>query len=92
MQEPHKNLRDVSFWFSELIDRKDLAWPTMVQQTEDIHADVCIVGAGYSGLWTAYELLSASPELNVVIIDAKYPGYGASGRNGGAVIPRINGS
>ncbi|WP_394329506.1 FAD-dependent oxidoreductase, partial [Pseudomonas cedrina] len=92
MQETHKSMKDVSFWFAELIEKNDIAWPKMLHQTIDIHADVCIVGAGYSGLWTAYELLSASPELNVVIIDAKYPGYGASGRNGGAVIPRINGS
>ncbi len=55
-------------------------------------ADVCIVGAGYTGLWTAYALLRADPSLDVVVLDAEVAGYGASGRNGGAVIAQFNGS
>lgn len=55
-------------------------------------ADVCIVGAGYTGLWTAYELKRADPALEVVILEARFAGYGASGRNGGAVIAQMNGS
>lgn len=55
-------------------------------------ADVCIVGAGYTGLWTAYALLRADPSLDIVILDAQFAGYGASGRNGGAVIAQFNGS
>lgn len=55
-------------------------------------ADVCIVGAGYTGLWTAYSLLRADPSLDVVVLDAEFAGYGASGRNGGAVIAQFNGS
>lgn len=42
-----------------------------------------IVGAGYTGLWTAYYLLAADPTLNVVILEAEHAGFGASGRNGG---------
>lgn len=49
----------------------------------DISADVAIVGAGYTGLWTAYFLLKENPALNVVICEAETVGYGASGRNGG---------
>ena len=45
--------------------------------------DVLIVGAGYSGLWTAFHLLTHSPHLSVAIVDARQPGFGASGRNGG---------
>ena len=45
--------------------------------------DVVIVGAGYSGLWTAHHLLNLNPSLSVAIIDARQPGFGASGRNGG---------
>ena len=45
--------------------------------------DVVIVGAGYSGLWTAHHLLNLKPELSVAILDARQPGFGASGRNGG---------
>jgi glycine/D-amino acid oxidase-like deaminating enzyme len=55
-------------------------------------ADICIVGAGYTGLWTAYELKRADPSLEIVILEAKMAGYGASGRNGGAVIAQFNGS
>lgn len=46
-------------------------------------ADVAIVGAGYTGLWTAHYLLEADPTLRVVLIDAEHAGAGASGRNGG---------
>lgn len=49
----------------------------------DIDVDVAIVGAGYTGLWTAYFLLKENPALNVVICEAETVGFGASGRNGG---------
>ena len=45
--------------------------------------DIVIVGAGYSGLWTAHHLLDASPSLSIAVLDAQQPGFGASGRNGG---------
>jgi glycine/D-amino acid oxidase-like deaminating enzyme len=41
------------------------------------------VGAGYTGLWTAYYLLKAQPDLRVVILEKEIAGFGASGRNGG---------
>jgi glycine/D-amino acid oxidase-like deaminating enzyme len=50
-----------------------------------IEADVAIVGAGYTGLWTAYYLKRAQPSLRVVIVEAQRAGFGASGRNGGWV-------
>jgi glycine/D-amino acid oxidase-like deaminating enzyme len=46
-------------------------------------ADVCIVGAGYTGLWTAYYLKRADPTLRIAILEARFAGFGASGRNGG---------
>src|SRR4051794_31506817 len=48
-----------------------------------VTADVAILGAGYSGLWTAYYLLQREPSLRVVVVEAEIAGYGASGRNGG---------
>ncbi|HEY7563965.1 MAG TPA: FAD-binding oxidoreductase [Acidimicrobiia bacterium] len=48
-----------------------------------IEADVAIVGAGYTGLWTAYYLKKAQPDLRVVVLEAEIAGFGASGRNGG---------
>ncbi|WP_116318387.1 NAD(P)/FAD-dependent oxidoreductase [Cupriavidus sp. P-10] len=51
--------------------------------TEEVEADVAIVGAGYTGLWTAYYLLKAQPSLRVVLVEREIVGFGASGRNGG---------
>nr|WP_269329660.1 FAD-binding oxidoreductase [Kineosporia babensis] len=45
--------------------------------------DVCIVGGGLTGLWTAYYLLKARPMLRVAVLEAQIAGFGASGRNGG---------
>ena len=44
---------------------------------EDLTVDVAIVGAGYSGLWTAYYLLAKEPGLSVAALDAEIAGYGA---------------
>ncbi|MYZ38044.1 MULTISPECIES: FAD-dependent oxidoreductase [unclassified Streptomyces] len=49
----------------------------------DATADVCIVGGGYTGLWTAYYLKKAAPFLDITVLEGKFCGYGASGRNGG---------
>jgi glycine/D-amino acid oxidase-like deaminating enzyme len=49
----------------------------------DLEADVAIAGGGYTGLWTAYYLAKADPSRKIVILDAEYCGFGASGRNGG---------
>lgn len=49
----------------------------------DRDADVCIVGAGFTGLWTAYYLKRADPSLRITILEARFAGFGASGRNGG---------
>ena len=49
----------------------------------DVDADVAIVGAGYTGLWTAYYLSLADPSLRIVVVEAEVAGFGASGRNGG---------
>src|SRR5256885_2788957 len=46
-------------------------------------ADVTIVGAGYTGLWTAYYLKRAQPSLRVAVLERERAGFGASGRNGG---------
>jgi glycine/D-amino acid oxidase-like deaminating enzyme len=45
--------------------------------------DVCIVGGGFSGLWSAYHLLALEPTLKIAIFEAYEFGFGASGRNGG---------
>ena len=50
---------------------------------EDQQVDVCIVGGGFSGLWTAHSLVCADPSLRVAVVEREVAGFGASGRNGG---------
>jgi glycine/D-amino acid oxidase-like deaminating enzyme len=67
-----------SFWLSSLDGLS--ARPTLPGDRE---ADIAIVGAGYTGLWTAYYLAAADPSLRIAVLEAEYAGFGASGRNGG---------
>lgn len=46
-------------------------------------ADVAILGAGFTGLWTAYYLLKRQPSLKVAVVEKEIAGFGGSGRNGG---------
>ena len=73
--------RAVSFWLDSLPADHSLA--TRQQLPGDTTADVAIVGAGYTGLWTAYYLKQIDPGLRIVIVEAEFAGFGASGRNGG---------
>lgn len=70
---------DVSFWYAD-IGGIPAYRPALAG---DIEADICIVGAGYTGLWTAYYLKRADPSLNIVIAEKDFAGFGGSGRNGG---------
>src|ERR1700685_3465298 len=54
--------------------------PALTRSTD---VDVAILGAGYSGLWTAYYLLLHEPQLRVAVVEKEIAGFGASGRNGG---------
>lgn len=78
----------VSFWFAQLGGLPGARPPL----TGSRDADVCIVGAGYTGLWTAYELRRAAPALEVVVLEREVAGFGASGRNGGWVLGVVSGS
>ena len=48
-----------------------------------LDVDVAIVGAGYTGLWTAWYLATADPSLRIAVLERERAGFGASGRNGG---------
>jgi len=61
------------------------AQPTRPPLAQDESADVAIIGAGFTGLWTAYYLLEADPSLKIMVLEAEHVGFGASGRNGGWV-------
>ena len=49
----------------------------------DASADVVVVGGGYLGLWTAWQLLELEPNVDVLVLEAEICGHGPSGRNGG---------
>ncbi len=49
----------------------------------EVRADVVVVGGGYLGMWTAWQLLELEPELDVVLLETEVCGHGPSGRNGG---------
>ncbi|MET8825818.1 FAD-dependent oxidoreductase [Streptomyces sp. NPDC004610] len=68
----------VSFWYAQ-----DGFPPPREPLPGDSEADVVIVGGGYTGLWTAYYLKRAAPFLRITVLEQKFCGYGASGRNGG---------
>jgi glycine/D-amino acid oxidase-like deaminating enzyme len=77
-----KDYRSYSLWLDglgELKPRPALPGPTDV--------DVAIVGAGLTGLWTAYYLKKADPALRVCVLEKEVAGFGASGRNGGWCSP-----
>ena len=48
-----------------------------------LRADVCVVGGGFVGLWSALEIAERAPDATVVVLEAQGCGLGASGRNGG---------
>ncbi len=64
-------------------DTVDTDWTPRPALVGDVDADVAIVGAGFTGLWTAYYLAEADPTLRIVVLEAETAGFGASGRNGG---------
>ncbi|MEX1907385.1 FAD-binding oxidoreductase [Janibacter sp. Y6] len=63
----------------------DDAAPSPAPPELPAHADVAVVGGGYTGLWTVYHLLREQPGIEVVVLEAEHVGFGASGRNGGWV-------
>ncbi|MGW3035655.1 NAD(P)/FAD-dependent oxidoreductase [Streptomyces sp. NPDC001178] len=68
----------ISYWYA------DDGFPAVREPLGgDASADVVIVGGGYTGLWTAYYLKKAAPFLRITVLEQKFCGYGASGRNGG---------
>ncbi|GAS94654.1 FAD dependent oxidoreductase [Mycolicibacterium canariasense] len=77
----------VSYWYRSIgLPERRPALPG------DQEADVCIVGAGLTGLWTAYYLKRQQPDLRISILEKEFAGYGASGRNGGWLSAELAGN
>ncbi len=77
---------NVSFWYAK--DGLPVPRPALAG---DMDVDVAIVGAGYTGLWSAYYLAKADPSLRIAVIESRFAGFGASGRNGGWLANTITG-
>ena len=73
-----------SFWLDEALAREHTE--TCPPLRSDRRADVCIVGGGYTGLWTALQLKAADSSLDVVLIERDLCASGASGRNAGVLM------
>jgi len=73
-----KDYKSYSYWLETCGD--DLTPRPALHGSTDV--DVAILGAGYTGLWTAYYLLEHEPTLKIAILEAEIAGFGASGRNG----------
>ncbi len=58
----------------------------------EVEADIVVVGGGYTGLWTAYHLAEARPDVRIAVVERHVVGYGAAGRNGGWVGAGLAGS
>lgn len=79
VDEAAETYRRLSFWHDTVPD--DLTPRGAL--TGDLEVDVAIIGAGLTGLWTAYYLIEADPSLRIVVLEKHIAGFGASGRNGG---------
>src|ERR1700749_2104595 len=88
MYRHHMRNGEVSYWWQALggFPRRRPSLPGPAE------ADACIVGGGYTGLWTAYYLAGLRPDWRIVGLEAAVAGYGASGRNGGWVTAELPGS
>lgn len=77
-----------SFWFQQAMALEADYCNGVSPQTltADTVTDVCIVGGGYTGLWTAIQLKLQQPTLDVMIIEKNLCGSGASGCNGGCML------
>ncbi len=80
--------RHRSLWLNTFPGRLDPR-PALDQ---DLDVDVAIVGAGFTGLWTAYYLALLKPSLHIAVVERDIAGFGASGRNGGWASAFIAGS
>jgi glycine/D-amino acid oxidase-like deaminating enzyme len=78
----HMRDRQAAYWFDSIREAEDGFRPRPGLD-EDIDVDIAIVGAGLTGLWTAYYLQERDPAVRIALLEKEVAGFGASGRNGG---------
>jgi len=73
-------------WFVEALQKEE---DLKVNQLDlNLNTDICIIGGGFTGLWTALKIKEKNPSTNIIILEKDLCGSGASGRNGGCMIPQ----
>lgn len=75
--------KDPGYWLQE--ERSSAPRSPTTELIGDCEFDIVIVGGGFAGLWIAYFLAEASPDLRLAVVEASTCGSGASGRNAGFV-------
>src|SRR5690242_14792776 len=72
-----------SFWLQQALAEDNELQPSLAGE---IQADICIVGGGYLGLWSAIQLKDHDPSLKIVVLEKDICGGGPSGRNSGMLL------
>jgi glycine/D-amino acid oxidase-like deaminating enzyme len=80
----YADARTRPFWLDNLPPREPR--PAL---SETVDADLCIVGAGFTGLWAALHAKRDDPQREVVLLEERTAGFGASGRNGGFLVASL---
>jgi glycine/D-amino acid oxidase-like deaminating enzyme len=75
-----RSIEECCYWLAS----REVSGPS-VPLKGDVKADIAIVGAGFTGLWTALFLKQLAPDRDVAVVEQGVAGYGASGRNAGIV-------
>ncbi len=68
------------YWLEEAGER-----PPLPPADGELNCDVLVIGGGYTGMWTAWQVSQLEPEASVILLEADRCGHGPSGRNGGFV-------
>jgi len=74
-----RSIEQASYWLATRPPHESITLPG------DLHADIAIIGGGFTGLWTAVRLKELAPETRIVLLEQAVLGYGGSGRNAGQV-------
>ena len=79
------DIAQACWWLREALAHPEFRGEPAPALDPDTDADVVVVGGGYTGLWTAWHLVSANPGIRVVVLERDECGFGPSGRNGGFI-------
>ena len=73
-------------WFVEALQSENKL--NINKLESNVTTNICVVGGGFTGLWTALKIKEKNSSIDVTIIEKDLCGSGASGRNGGCMIPQ----